>query len=95
MRDRVTSVMEISAFLAEQPGETYARLKREYDTRVLRDDLRLFLNVVPDGDEEYRAEFLRSANRFLDSIDPKVVMDLPARAARAVAAGAQAPDGGS
>ncbi|MFJ6069361.1 CDP-glycerol glycerophosphotransferase family protein [Streptomyces sp. NPDC093065] len=78
VRDRVTSVMEISAFLAEQSGETYARLKREYDTRVLRDDLRLFLNVVPDGDEEYRTEFLRSANRFLDSIDPKVVMDLPA-----------------
>ncbi|MFE9097685.1 CDP-glycerol glycerophosphotransferase family protein [Streptomyces sp. NPDC007264] len=78
VRDRVTSVLEISAFLAEQPGETFARLKQEYDTRVLLDDLRLFLNVVPDGDEEYRAEFLRSANRFLDRIDPKVVMALPA-----------------
>lgn len=79
VRDRVTSVLEISAFLAEQPGEMFARLKEEYDTRVLKDDLRLFLNVVPDGDEEYRAEFLRSANRFLDRIDPKVVMALPAQ----------------
>ncbi|MCW5248934.1 bifunctional glycosyltransferase/CDP-glycerol:glycerophosphate glycerophosphotransferase [Streptomyces sp. SHP 1-2] len=78
VRDRVTSVMEISSFLAGRSGETNARLKREYDTRVLMDDLRLFLNVVPDGDEEYRAEFLRSANRFLDSIDPKLVMELPA-----------------
>ncbi|SDK62840.1 bifunctional glycosyltransferase/CDP-glycerol:glycerophosphate glycerophosphotransferase [Streptomyces indicus] len=78
VRDRVTSVMEISAFLAKQPGETFARLKREYDTRVLIDDLRLFLNVVPDGDEEYRAAFLQAANRFLDSIDPALVMALPA-----------------
>ncbi|GGX51079.1 bifunctional glycosyltransferase/CDP-glycerol:glycerophosphate glycerophosphotransferase [Streptomyces minutiscleroticus] len=78
VRDRVTSVMEISAFLSRQEGETFARLKREYDTRVLLDDLRLFLNVVPDGDDEYRAEFLRSANRFLDSIDPQIVMALPA-----------------
>ncbi|MDQ0990890.1 bifunctional glycosyltransferase/CDP-glycerol:glycerophosphate glycerophosphotransferase [Streptomyces sp. V3I7] len=79
VRDRTTSVLEISTFLAEQPGETFARLKREYDSRVLMDDLRLFLNVVPDGDEEYRAEFLRSANRFLDHIDPEVVMALPAQ----------------
>ncbi|MFD7991838.1 bifunctional glycosyltransferase/CDP-glycerol:glycerophosphate glycerophosphotransferase [Streptomyces mexicanus] len=79
VRDRVTSVLEISDFLGRQPGETFARLKQEYDTRVLKDDLRLFLNVVPDGDEEYRAEFLRSANRFLDHIDPKVVMALPAQ----------------
>ncbi|KMS82118.1 MULTISPECIES: bifunctional glycosyltransferase/CDP-glycerol:glycerophosphate glycerophosphotransferase [Streptomyces] len=75
--DRVTSVLEISDFLSRQRGETFARLKQEYDARVLTDDLRLFLNVVPDGDEEYRDEFLRSANRFLDHIDPKVVMALP------------------
>ncbi|MEU0598915.1 CDP-glycerol glycerophosphotransferase family protein [Streptomyces sp. NPDC006393] len=79
VRDRVTSVLEISEFLGRQSGEMFARLKEEYDTRVLKDDLRLFLNVVPDGDEEYRAEFLRSANRFLDHIDPKVVMALPAQ----------------
>ncbi|MGW3492304.1 bifunctional glycosyltransferase/CDP-glycerol:glycerophosphate glycerophosphotransferase [Streptomyces sp. NPDC001020] len=77
VRDRVTSVLEISTFLGKQTGETFARLKQEYDTRVLLDDLRLFLNVVPDGDAEYRAEFLRSANRFLDHIDPKIVMALP------------------
>ncbi|MES4887773.1 bifunctional glycosyltransferase family 2 protein/CDP-glycerol:glycerophosphate glycerophosphotransferase [Streptomyces sp. NPDC096012] len=77
VRDRVTSVLEISDFLGRQSGDTFARLKQEYDTRVLVDDLRLFLNVVPDGDEEYRAEFLRSANRFMDHIDPKVVMSLP------------------
>lgn len=79
VRDRVTSVLEISDFLGRQSGETFARLKEEYDSRVLRDDLRLFLNVVPDGDEEYRTEFLNSANRFLDHIDPKVVMALPAQ----------------
>ncbi|MDR3084521.1 MAG: CDP-glycerol glycerophosphotransferase family protein, partial [Streptomyces sp.] len=75
--DRVTSVLEISSFLGEQAGETFARLKQEYDARCLTDDLRLFLNAVPEGDEEYRAEFLRATNHFLDQIDPKVVMALP------------------
>ncbi|MEU6084012.1 CDP-glycerol glycerophosphotransferase family protein [Streptomyces sp. NPDC047108] len=78
VRDRVTSVSMISRFLAEQPGAEFAAYKRQYDDRVLRDDLRLFLRVLPDATTEFHEAFLEAANRYLDIIDQQTVMDLPA-----------------
>ena len=80
VRDRAASVRMISGFLAGQPGPEAARLKLIYDRTVLEDDLRIFLSVLPDTDEEFRAEFLKAANGFLDQVDPKVVRELPAPA---------------
>jgi CDP-glycerol glycerophosphotransferase len=77
VRDRVAAVQAVSGFLAGQDGPEFARFKREYDRRALTDDLRLFLNVLPDGGEEYRATFLDVTNRYLDTIDPKDLMSLP------------------
>ncbi|MEU5215989.1 CDP-glycerol glycerophosphotransferase family protein [Streptomyces sp. NPDC020807] len=68
-RDRASAVESVSRFLAEQTGPGADALKREYDRTVLTGDLRIFLNVMPDGDAEYHAEFMRSANKFLDGID--------------------------
>jgi len=78
IRDRVTAVSMVSDFLAQQPGEEFAEYKRQYDDRVLRDDLRLFLRVVPDATAEFHEAFLEAANRYLDMVDPKIVMALPA-----------------
>ncbi|NBM15763.1 bifunctional glycosyltransferase/CDP-glycerol:glycerophosphate glycerophosphotransferase [Streptomyces sp. GC420] len=78
IQDRVTAVETVSTFLASQPGPEYARYKREYDDRVLRDDLRLFLNVIPDTDAEYHEAFLDATNRYLSAVDPQTVMELPA-----------------
>ncbi|MFB7515078.1 CDP-glycerol glycerophosphotransferase family protein [Streptomyces sp. NPDC056144] len=68
-RDRASAVESVSRFLAGQTGPGAEALKREYDRTVLTGDLRIFLNVMPDGDAEYHAEFMRSANKFLDGID--------------------------
>jgi CDP-glycerol glycerophosphotransferase len=77
IRDRVTAVSMVSDFLAQQSGPEWAEYKRQYDDRVLRDDLRLFLRVVPDATAEFHEAFLEATNRFLDTVDPKVVMALP------------------
>ncbi|WP_411079019.1 CDP-glycerol glycerophosphotransferase family protein [Streptomyces sp. cmx-18-6] len=78
IRDRVTAVSMVSNFLAEQPGPEYAGFKRQYDDRVLRDDLRLFMRVLPTAGAEFHEAFLEATNRYLDLIDPQTVMDLPA-----------------
>ncbi|MFI5658816.1 CDP-glycerol glycerophosphotransferase family protein [Streptomyces sp. NPDC051684] len=78
IRDRVTAVLAVSSFLATLPDRRARKFKRAYDERVLRDDLRLFLRVLPDGDAEFRKAFLQEANRFLGQIDPKLVLGLPA-----------------
>ncbi|UNO43322.1 bifunctional glycosyltransferase family 2 protein/CDP-glycerol:glycerophosphate glycerophosphotransferase [Streptomyces sp. MST-110588] len=78
VRDRTAAVESVSRFLAARPD--CADLKREYDRTALTGDIRIFLNVLPDGDDEYRAEFLKSVNRYLDQVDPQVALALPARA---------------
>ncbi|WP_392753850.1 CDP-glycerol glycerophosphotransferase family protein [Streptomyces sp. LN590] len=78
IRDRVTAVSLVSDFLSQQQGPEFAEYKRQYDDRVLRDDLRLFLRVLPDATAEFHEAFLEAANRYLDTIDPRIVMALPA-----------------
>ncbi|MFD5771505.1 CDP-glycerol glycerophosphotransferase family protein [Streptomyces sp. NPDC127049] len=75
VRDRASAVTGVSRFLAEQPGAE--ALKRDYDRTVLTGDLRIFLNVMPDGDAEYHAEFMRTTNEFLDGIDFSLIETLP------------------
>ncbi|MFE6852839.1 glycosyltransferase family 2 protein, partial [Streptomyces sp. NPDC057674] len=76
-RDRASAVESVSRFFAAQKDPVADSLKREYDHTVLTGDLRIFLNVLPDGDEEYRAEFLRVANKYLDQVDIKALDRLP------------------
>ncbi|MGX4692251.1 bifunctional glycosyltransferase/CDP-glycerol:glycerophosphate glycerophosphotransferase [Streptomyces sp. JNUCC 63] len=77
IRDRVTAVSMVSDYLAQQPGPEFTEYKRQYDDRVLRDDLRLFLRVLPDATAEFHEAFLEATNRYLDMVDPKIVMGLP------------------
>ncbi|MFE5596962.1 CDP-glycerol glycerophosphotransferase family protein [Streptomyces sp. NPDC056549] len=76
-RDRASAVESVSRFLASRKEPLADELKREYDRTVLTGDLRIFLNVLPDGDDEYRTEFLRVANKYLDQVDLKTVKLLP------------------
>ncbi|MFD3535907.1 CDP-glycerol glycerophosphotransferase family protein [Streptomyces sp. NPDC058664] len=76
-RDRASAVESVSRFLASRKEPLADELKREYDRTVLTGDLRIFLNVLPDGDDEYRAEFMRVANKYLDQVDLKTVKLLP------------------
>jgi CDP-glycerol glycerophosphotransferase len=77
VRDRVAAVETVSRFLGAEPGARFARFKRDYDARVLRDDLRLFLGVLPDAGPEYREAFLDAAGRYLAQVGADVVRDLP------------------
>ncbi|MEU3981253.1 CDP-glycerol glycerophosphotransferase family protein [Streptomyces sp. NPDC026672] len=77
IRDRVTAVSMVSDYLGQQSEPEFAEYKRQYDDRVLRDDLRLFLRVLPDATAEFHEAFLEATNRYLDTIDRKIVMALP------------------
>ncbi len=74
LADRMRSVTSASTFLAENAPE----LKDRYDHFALADDIRIFLNVVDQGDELYRETFFDLVNGVLDRMDPHVYDDLPA-----------------
>ncbi|MGW2177936.1 CDP-glycerol glycerophosphotransferase family protein [Streptomyces sp. NPDC001732] len=76
VRDRVSHVLGVSAFLDEHRG---AADKRRYEAHVLANDLWYFMEALPDGDEEYRRAFLTYANEFTDQTDPAVLDGLPLR----------------
>ena len=76
VQDRVTHVLGVCAFLDEHRD---AVDKRRYEEHVLADDLRYFLEALPDGDEDYRRAFLAYANEFTDQADPAAFHILPMR----------------
>jgi CDP-glycerol glycerophosphotransferase len=73
--DRLAAVEEVSAFLAEH-GPRGARAW--YLERLVGDDLRLHLNVLDEGDAEYREIFLDRVNALLDGADVRIYAPLPA-----------------
>ncbi|AIV36514.1 bifunctional glycosyltransferase/CDP-glycerol:glycerophosphate glycerophosphotransferase [Streptomyces sp. CCM_MD2014] len=77
VRDRTAAVESVSRFFGKRPEPAAAELKREYDRTALSGDLRIFLNVLPQGDEEFHTEFFRVVNSYLDQVDPALVMELP------------------
>ncbi|MQA93828.1 MAG: glycosyltransferase [Streptosporangiales bacterium] len=81
IRDRVAAVDSVSRFLADR-GPSHARHKRWYDEVVLDSDLRIFLNILPDGDDAFRTLFLDLANDYLDRIDPGLLEAIPKMALR-------------
>ncbi|MCM2413770.1 bifunctional glycosyltransferase/CDP-glycerol:glycerophosphate glycerophosphotransferase [Streptomyces sp. RKAG290] len=76
IRDRAAHVLEVSTFLAENRT---AADKNHYEAHALANDLWYFMEVLPDGDEEYRSAFLTYANEFTDQVDPAVLDGLPLR----------------
>ena len=75
LRDRAAAVDSVSRFLATRG---LAEPKRSYDTNVLREDLRYFLDVLDAADDDYRREFFDLANDYLDRAAPDVAEPLPA-----------------
>ncbi|MBT2380491.1 CDP-glycerol glycerophosphotransferase family protein [Streptomyces sp. ISL-111] len=75
IRDRVTAVTTVSRFLAGRDG--MAEAKRRYDAHALSGDLWLFIEALPDGDEEFHKAFLDHAGAFAATIAPDVFAGLP------------------
>ncbi|WP_285369574.1 bifunctional glycosyltransferase/CDP-glycerol:glycerophosphate glycerophosphotransferase [Streptomyces sp. RKAG293] len=78
VRDRVAAVDSVSRFLAEQPGKEYRKYKRWYDETALASDIRIFINVLPDADQEFRDLFMQVASDFLSRVEPRALDALPA-----------------
>ncbi|MFJ4502320.1 CDP-glycerol glycerophosphotransferase family protein [Streptomyces sp. NPDC088864] len=76
IRDRVAHVQGVSEFLAEKRT---AADKNHYEAHALANDLWYFMEVLPDGDQEYRDAFLTYTNKFIDQVDPSVLDGLPLR----------------
>ncbi|GAA2981892.1 bifunctional glycosyltransferase/CDP-glycerol:glycerophosphate glycerophosphotransferase [Streptomyces fulvorobeus] len=74
IRDRVTAVSTVSAFLAAR-GMTEAR--RRYEAHALSGDLWLFIEALPEGDAAFHDAFLEHANAFAATVDPAVTDGLP------------------
>ena len=75
LRDRYAAVDGVSRFLATHG---FDEPKRQYDTSVLRDDLRYFLDVLGGADDEFRAVFFDLADAFIERADRAVADPLPA-----------------
>ncbi|MFC9969272.1 CDP-glycerol glycerophosphotransferase family protein [Spirillospora sp. NPDC127200] len=73
LEHRVQAVRTVARFLADQG---LADQKRRWDQAVLSDDLRLFLQVLDEGDDGYRERFLDRANAYLAECDPEVLAGL-------------------
>ncbi|MFJ8948715.1 CDP-glycerol glycerophosphotransferase family protein [Streptomyces sp. NPDC102381] len=78
VRDRIAAVGSVSRYLGERPDAGFAAHKRRYDEAVLKSDLMIHLNALPDADETCRAYFLEHAGAFLDAAAPGIIDSLPA-----------------
>jgi CDP-glycerol glycerophosphotransferase len=77
VRDRVAAVDSVSRFLAAQPGKEYRTYKRWYDTSAISSDIRIFINVLPEADQEFRELFMDVASDFLSRVDRHTLDALP------------------
>jgi CDP-glycerol glycerophosphotransferase len=75
LRDRLAAVEQVRAYLAEHGSR---RLRRWYDQRLVRDDLRLHLDLLADAEPAYRTLFLDHVTALLDGASRRLFADLPA-----------------
>jgi CDP-glycerol glycerophosphotransferase len=73
--DRMAGVASVSRFLAQHKQR---KIKRIYDASALTGDFMIFMRELPRVDEEYKRIFLDKCNEFLDTVEPKVIEELPA-----------------
>ncbi|MQY07507.1 bifunctional glycosyltransferase/CDP-glycerol:glycerophosphate glycerophosphotransferase [Actinomadura macrotermitis] len=74
LRDRLDSVHRVSEFLrAEAP-----RLKDAYDLTALGNDVMLYIDVVEEADDAYRAELCRLVRDHVRGVNPRLMRRLPA-----------------
>jgi CDP-glycerol glycerophosphotransferase len=70
MRDRVTAVTSVSAFLRTNG---WSDSKRDYDRLAITSDLRIFTRLLDEADEEFQREFVRLARTFMLQAHPDVL----------------------
>jgi CDP-glycerol glycerophosphotransferase len=75
LNDRLTAIIEVTEYLA---SHGFKREKRWYDASVVADDLKYYLNVLDEADDEYRRIFFDRVNAFLDEVNPRVFRRLRA-----------------
>jgi CDP-glycerol glycerophosphotransferase len=75
LRDRLAAVEHVHGFLAAHES---ARQRRRYERTVVAQDLRYHLDLLLDGDDEYRALFMGWAQAFLAGCGGRACADLPA-----------------
>jgi CDP-glycerol glycerophosphotransferase len=75
LRDRITAIEEVIAFLERQGLERPLAWYRE---SLVRDDLRLHLNVLDRADDAYRREFAGHALALIGGLPERVFADRPA-----------------
>jgi CDP-glycerol glycerophosphotransferase len=73
--DRLAAVEHVRAYLGEHGPR---RLRRWYDQRLVRDDLRLHLDLLADAEPAYRALFVEHVTALFDGARPSLFADLPA-----------------
>jgi CDP-glycerol glycerophosphotransferase len=73
--DRLAAVEHVRAYLAEHGSR---RLRRWYDERLARDELRLHLDLLADADPAYRAVFVEHAQVLFEDARPSLFAELPA-----------------
>ena len=75
LHDRVNAVEHVRAFLVSHgPPDS----RTWYDECVVEEDLRYHLDVLAEGDDEYRDAFLATATAFLDRAGHSIERHLPA-----------------
>ncbi len=75
LRDRIDALLAIDGFLAVHAP---ADLLRRHQRKALTNDLWLYVGDLHKVSDDYRAEFLGLAGRYLDQVRPGVLSKLPA-----------------
>ena len=75
LRDRMTALDDIDAFIAEH---STARLLRAHQRKALKNDLWLYVQDLHKVTEGYRVEFTGLVNGYLDHVGRRVLRSLPA-----------------
>jgi len=75
LHDRLSAVEHVHRFLVDDGPRGSADW---YRRRLVRDDLRLHLDVLDRADEAYRAEFTERVNALLDGTSDRLCAGLPA-----------------
>jgi len=74
LRDRIDALLAIDTFLAERAP---ASLLRRHQRKALTNDLWLYVGDLHKVGDDYRAEFLDLAGRYLNQVSPRVLARLP------------------
>ncbi len=73
-RDRITALLAIDAFLADNAP---AKLLRQHQRKALVNDLWLYACDLYRTDDSYRGEFIELAGQYLDQVHRRVIAKLP------------------